>query len=138
MINSDLYQNKGSSLVKCYTCRIEFKRSNSKLRVLRHGFTFCGRRCKEKAQSLGGLKEIQPAHYGRGEGKYSYRKLAFDTYPHKCNRCDYCKVIDILRVHHIDRNRLNNKIQNLEILCPTCHDEEHFLSEESCWTKQKI
>lgn len=44
----------------------------------------------------------------------------------KCERCGYDKYIKILGVHHIDRNRNNNSIQNLEVLCPNCHSEEHM------------
>ena len=42
-----------------------------------------------------------------------------------CQRCGYSESIEILGVHHIDRNRKNNKLNNLEILCPNCHSLEH-------------
>jgi len=47
-----------------------------------------------------------------------------------CQRCGYAKV-EILHVHHRDRNRLNNDSLNLEIICPNCHYEEHHL--EKSW-----
>ncbi len=43
-----------------------------------------------------------------------------------CERCNY-NIIEILQVHHKDRNRSNNKIDNLELLCPNCHYEDHYL-----------
>jgi hypothetical protein len=43
-----------------------------------------------------------------------------------CERCGYDKY-EILQVHHKDRNRRNNKLENLEIICPNCHYEEHYL-----------
>ena len=56
-------------------------------------------------------------------GKYvNYRKLAFDFYkaPHICVVCGF-GVPEVLEVAHIDGNRKNNKVENLVLLCPTCH-----------------
>ena len=50
----------------------------------------------------------------------------------KCERCEYNKK-EILQVHHRDKNRQNNAISNLELICPNCHAEEHFL--EKSWLK---
>jgi predicted nucleic acid-binding Zn ribbon protein len=50
----------------------------------------------------------------------------------KCERCGYAKV-EILHVHHKDRNRNNNDFSNLELICPNCHYEEHYL--EKSWLK---
>ena len=47
-----------------------------------------------------------------------------------CEKCNYSKY-EILQVHHIDRNRNNNSLENLELICPNCHYEEHFL--EKSW-----
>jgi hypothetical protein len=43
----------------------------------------------------------------------------------KCERCGYSKS-EILQVHHKDRNTKNNVLQNLELICPNCHSEEHY------------
>ena len=43
----------------------------------------------------------------------------------KCERCGYEKF-KILHVHHKDRNRNNNALKNLELICPNCHCEEHY------------
>lgn len=53
----------------------------------------------------------------------SYRKIAFDNFKPECNRC---KSKRILNVHHRDHNRNNNSINNLEILCKSCHNREHY------------
>ena len=53
----------------------------------------------------------------------------------KCERCGYSKY-EILQVHHKDRNRNNNKLSNLELICPNCHYEEHFL--EKSWLRNNI
>jgi len=50
----------------------------------------------------------------------------------KCERCSYART-EILQVHHKDKDRNNNELGNLELICPNCHYEEHFL--EKSWLK---
>ncbi len=50
-----------------------------------------------------------------------------------CGRCEYSKL-EILQIHHKDRDRNNNDLANLELICPNCHYEEHFL--EKSWLKK--
>ena len=47
-----------------------------------------------------------------------------------CERCSYNKF-EILQVHHKNRDRNNNDLKNLELVCPNCHFEEHYL--EKSW-----
>ena len=51
-----------------------------------------------------------------------------------CERCGYNKY-EILQVHHKDKNRQNNNLINLELICPNCHYEEHLLSKS--WLNKK-
>lgn len=44
----------------------------------------------------------------------------------ECQRCGFNSHPNILNVHHIDRNRKNNHLSNLEVLCPNCHMIEHL------------
>jgi len=44
----------------------------------------------------------------------------------KCEQCGYDEEPKILGVHHKDRNRNNNEMFNLEVLCPICHSLEHM------------
>lgn len=44
----------------------------------------------------------------------------------KCERCNYSKS-EVLQVHHKNRNRSDNRTENLELVCPNCHYEEHYL-----------
>lgn len=55
-----------------------------------------------------------------------------ETRGSQCGRCGYNKV-EILHVHHKDRNRENNSSDNLELICPNCHYEEHY--SEKSWLK---
>lgn len=50
----------------------------------------------------------------------------------KCERCTYNKC-EVLQIHHKNRNRMDNGLKNLEIVCPNCHYEEHLL--EKSWMK---
>lgn len=50
----------------------------------------------------------------------------------QCAKCGYNKI-EILQIHHKDRNRKNNNLENLELICPNCHFEEHLL--EKSWLK---
>lgn len=43
-----------------------------------------------------------------------------------CNRCGYKERREILVVHHVDRDRNNSDLKNLEVLCPNCHAIEHY------------
>lgn len=48
----------------------------------------------------------------------------------KCERCGY-DVHEILQLHHKDRNRQNNDLDNLELICPNCHYREHLVEKIS-------
>ena len=39
--------------------------------------------------------------------------------------CSKCGKTDGLIVHHLDKNRLNNDIDNLQYLCRRCHQKIH-------------
>lgn len=47
----------------------------------------------------------------------------------KKNECEICNITDwmgnklSLELHHIDGNRFNNDLNNLQILCPNCHSQ---------------
>jgi 5-methylcytosine-specific restriction endonuclease McrA len=45
-----------------------------------------------------------------------------------CERCKYDEVPEVLHAHHIIERCLGGRdeLDNLELLCPTCHDVEHF------------
>jgi hypothetical protein len=52
-----------------------------------------------------------------------------------CERCGYSKY-EILQIHHKNRDRRDNRIKNLELICPNCHYEEHHL--EKSWLKNGV
>lgn len=63
-------------------------------------------------------------------GKYDIseyiRRYLFDKYNSSCQLCGWNKVNPKsgkvpLQIHHIDGNCLNNREENLQLLCPNCH-----------------
>src|SRR6266516_1169842 len=54
--------------------------------------------------------------------RINYRKLAFEYYRDRlfCAHCGF-GLPDILEVAHLDCCRQNNDVNNLVLLCPTCH-----------------
>lgn len=126
--------NKPEPNVICANCGIAFYKSESKKKGSSSGLYFCARDCKDHAQRIGGIEAIQPPHYGTT--LQDYRELAFRNYPHECHKCGYNKYKDVLEVNHIDCDRSNNSVENLEILCPTCHTEYHFLTKTGSWSKK--
>jgi phage terminase large subunit GpA-like protein len=106
----------------CDHCGELVFKAKSKAEASKSGKLFCSRECKEAAQKY--MVEIQPEHYGTTSGIRSYREKAFKHYEPVCNKCGYTNII-ALEVHHKDKNRDNNSIDNLEILCANCHTIEH-------------
>jgi 5-methylcytosine-specific restriction endonuclease McrA len=111
--------------VSCAFCLISFKLPKARL-VNKNGLYFCCRDHKDSSQRIGGL--IQPDHYATGESYY--RISALNNHGCICARCGYAEFKEILEVHHIDRNRSNNELSNLQVLCPNCHQVEHFLAKD--------
>ena len=107
--------------ISCAHCHVIFRKLKSRLTGSKSGLYFCSREHKDLGQKY--IKEIQPAHYGTGTKKY--RVYALNKLVNECNRCKYSANLAALHVHHKDRNRNNNELDNLEILCANCHSIEH-------------
>lgn len=114
----------------CAWCKVSFSRKGGN-KTSKSGLVFCCREHKDVAQRVeSGIKAIQPPHYGTSPHLHDYRHYAMTNMPNACNRCGYDKYVGILEVHHINRDRSNNSLSNLEILCPNCHQEEHYLAND--------
>jgi hypothetical protein len=122
--------------VTCSTCGTDFYKRPSELKGSKSGLYFCTRACKDKAQKIGGIEAIQPDHYGTASGIHTYRDILKTCDSPECERCGYDEHIEILQVHHRDRNRMNNKESNLEILCPNCHHWEHFSKKDGMYGRK--
>ena len=100
----------------CSYCFKKFEKSESKLLNSKSGIYFCSRNCKDIAQRIGGIKEIQPPHFGSSNGKQLCKRLRKDNIG--CVTCGLKNKL-FLQVHHIDGNRENNTKENLEVVWQT-------------------
>lgn len=85
--------------------------------------------CSDKCRYIGRRK----GYTSNSTNVSAYRKIAFSQYPWKCGICGYEEFVNytkgtkyfkypvILDVHHLNSNREDNDLNNLVILCPTCH-----------------
>jgi len=75
--------------------------------------------------------------YYIGKKQYKYYTKAKEHYGEICADCGWNKYPEVLQVHHIDENRKNNSIENLVVLCPTCHNTRHFLNNTGLFTPKR-
>lgn len=80
--------------------------------------TTCSRACSNTYYRSG------DNHPRYNKGKTLYRKEAIEHYGALCSRCGFDNLL-ALDVHHKDRNRENNSLENLEVICCNCHAIEH-------------
>ena len=104
--------NKGSIVLICHHCEKKFNGSPSDIGKRK----YCSKACVNKENK----KTFKPKFSTVRKTMISRGMIK------KCNRCGYEDEISILGVHHKDRNRNNNEIDNLEVLCPNCHSLEHL------------
>jgi len=124
---------KNRITVYCYNCNNKIERPPSKLKNSKYGFHFCSRKCKEKSQSLkGNCPEIRPSHYGTSQGREIYRKLIKNHINPVCEGCSEDKEY-LLEVHHKDKDRTNNVMENFEIICKNCHVKRHLYLKNGKW-----
>lgn len=115
----EMLTKKQGAIVECAYCGKEIYRSKSAIERSKSGNLFCSRSCAVSFNNtLYKTGEDHPQYNG---GISSYRQRAFDAYPHKCAICGWNKDSRILEVHHINESHDDNSLENLIILCPTCH-----------------
>ena len=117
LCRASLRQMRGK--YQCSGCAKFFERRKSSEKNSRSGLRFCSRFCKDKAQGIEGLPEIQAHHYK--DGSRAYRQRAFRLYGQQCAYCGYAEYVKMLDVHHRDGNRKNAELDNLLVVCVWCH-----------------
>ncbi len=108
------YHTKEPIIKNCGHCRVEFKAKYSKQ-------IFCSPKCFGLSMRL--RPKRSPAYIIKREEMK------------ECSKCGYNRYPKILERHHIDLDRSNGKRENFNVLCPTCHDELHFLSKSGKFRK---
>lgn len=104
----------------CLDCKVARHEEN-----LKNGRCFyCNRTFTELTAWLGG--DLEVTYSGRVKDPKAFVKAYLvETRGDKCQNCGFdIKKKDgssIIQMNHIDGNYLNNKIENLELLCPNCH-----------------
>ena len=115
-------------LVKCHICSKETYKQRQYLQKSKSGYFFCSKKCSIKWQNtyFTGTK-----HPNWTTGQFSYRSILLSKQiPIKCFLCGL-EDKEIMVVHHIDKNRKNNKPENLKWLCPNCHYLVHHYKDVS-------
>ena len=126
------YSRSARIVLLCDSCGKCYIKTRSTLQNSKSGKRFCTRQCKDQSQGLeGNCPEIRPSHYGTGCGLDGYRKKALGS-SIECCGCGLDKLY-LLLVHHIDGNRKNNELSNLEVVCGTCHMKRHLVLKNGCW-----
>lgn len=100
--------------VACEYCGEVFHKRPAYFKETKHHY--CSRACFALARLT---KVITPRQDRNLRAKLLQRGLI-----NICERCGF-NISSILQIHHRDKNHSNNKMDNLEILCPNCHALEH-------------
>lgn len=118
-------------VVECAQCSKVIEVSFNRIAKSKSGLVFCGKSCMVQAQRLlDGIPEIHPPQYGKGDTQY--KKTAFRNLERKCADCGLA-FLPLLTVHHIDGNRKNGSVSNLEILCHNHHMIRHMKLVDEVW-----
>lgn len=114
---------KTGKYVKCAKCDKKVYRIHSALEKSKSGKSFCSKSCSTSYWNKYLKTGKQNSNYTSGIG--SYRLRAIEKFGTKCKFCKYDNEI-IIQVHHKDKDRDNNSLDNLLIVCPTHHREIHL------------
>lgn len=83
----------------------------------------CSRSCANKQRA--GIKYKTQGLRDKVKSQRSLKMRLLKQRDGRCERCGFDKV-EILQVHHTNRNREDNRLENLELVCPNCHMTEHY------------
>lgn len=103
--------------VTCGACSKPFVVTVARHGASKSGVFFCTRKCKDVGQSADGI--LKPSHFV--SGVCHYRKKALKYCGAKCSICQYDEDERMLDADHINGDRSNNLLENLQILCVWCH-----------------
>jgi hypothetical protein len=115
---------KNGTNIPCVECKKNLYRTPSELGHSKSGNFFCNKSCLAIWKNKNIIVGEQHVRWKNGEGSYRNILLRAKIKP----ICRGCKTrnFKVLLVHHRDRNRKNNKLDNLIWLCHNCHFVEHY------------
>ena len=97
--------------------------------LARHN-TYCNNKCQMEYQHKQWIERWKRGEEDGMQGRYQtsdhIRRYLKDKYHNKCARCGWGEVNPYthnvpLEIEHIDGKYLNNREENLILLCPNCH-----------------
>lgn len=112
----------------CFVCKKEVYRQQKELEKSKSGNYFCSKRCQTIWRNKYLFSDENHANWINSEASYRER-IKRSSKEKVCMLCQ-TKDIRVLAVHHLDRNRKNNKIENLIWLCHNCHYLVHHFNNE--------
>ena len=74
------------------------------------------------------LSEILKENTNFQSDQLKKRLIAEGIKEYKCEKCgitEWCNEPITLELHHINGNHYDNRLENLQILCPNCHSQSH-------------
>lgn len=95
-----------------------------------NGYRFCDNTCCSKYKAKQYVKRWKKGEETGLRGKYeiiaAVRNYIFEKNDNKCECCGKSYInpytnLSVLQIHHVDGDCTNNKEDNLQLLCPTCH-----------------
>lgn len=104
--------------VQCSYCAAPLKRNPKKSKTC---MFFCNNDCKYAAARDESIS-YRTGPIGKGDARAkAYRTRALRHYQHKCAQCGFDAHVALLDCDHIDSDRSNGNIENLQLLCVMCH-----------------
>lgn len=105
----------------CLYCKKELKRGQKK-----YCNVFCKNEYKYEQYIKRWKQNLETGLKGEYQLSQYIRKYIILKYNNKCAKCGWSKINPVtkkvpLEIDHIDGNYLNNKENNLILLCPNCH-----------------
>lgn len=112
--------------LQCANCGKEINKTPSQIKRSKTGNMYCSKTCAvSKNNKLFKKWENHPQYK---KGTNCYRNIKLESLSKEKQLCEKCGISDkrVLQVHHKDKNRQNNKLENLELLCANCHLIAHY------------
>ena len=115
---SATYNNKKRTKKKmkwyCKNCGKKHEKSNNGKNI------YCNNSCQKEFQWR---KQTIKIISGIGKHK-AVKRYLLEKYGHQCNKCknnEWNGLPIPIQLEHKDGNHTNNKLENVELLCPNCH-----------------